>query len=492
MKFNLLELLKNKNYFYIFPILLIGYATFIHNFHIPAAVFWDENYHIASAHKYIEGVMYMEPHPPLGKMIIALGEYIFSPNKNLDLAYFAATDYIKVFPKGYSFFGVRFFPVLFAALAGVLFFLILLKISKNAFLSFLFSFLYLFDNAIIVHSRSAMLEGIQIFFILGAILQGVAAIEKEKPSILDYVYMGLWSGAAVSVKLNGLILALLFAAVVLYDQRGNLRLASILDAFKEVFLKGVAFGVSLMGIFVLVFYVHFAFGEKFAKHTTYKASPEYKQIIQNKENKNPLNFAVMMRDNLKYISEYADGVPRFDPCKKGENGSIAATWPFGNKSINFRWEKKDGKVSYLYLQGNPIVWFGAFFGVVLGAALLIARFVFGLETKDKKQFFIISMFSVFYFSYMFVMFNIERVMYLYHYLVPLVFSMFILFGVVNYIFKEAIQSQNKLFYAAAVLFAVEIVWVWWFFSPLSYYKPLTTMEFNDRIWFDFWKLKPIL
>lgn len=487
-----LKILKDKNNIYILAILIIAYATFIHGFYAPAAVFWDENYHIASAHKYLEGVMYMEPHPPLGKMLIALGEAIFAPNKNLDLGYFAATDYIKIFPKGYSFFGVRFFPVVFVAFGAVLFYLILLRISKKPFLSFLFSFFYLFDNAIIVHSRSAMLEGIQIFFILGAIFCGLKIIDKGKSSIKDYVVMGLWVGATVSVKLNGLILALLFLGVVVYELMQDRRFSSILELFKGVLLRAFAFSLSLAAVFVGIFYLHFALGGSFAKHSSYKASPEYKEIIALKTNKNPLNFPVMMRDNLKFISEYADGVPRFDPCKQGENGSIAATWPFGNKSINYRWEKSGDKVSYLYLQGNPIVWFVSFLGAVLGAVLLISKFVFGLEIKDKKQFYIVSMFTVFYFSYMFVMFNIERVMYLYHYLVPLVFAMFVLFAIVNYIFKESIQNQSPVFYAALILFAIEIVWVWWFFSPLSYYKPLTTMEFNDRIWFDFWKLKPIL
>ena len=30
-----------------------------------------------------------------------------------------------------------------------------------------------------------------------------------------------------------------------------------------------------------------------------------------------------------------------------------------------------------------------------------------------------------------------------------------------------------------------------FYSPLTYYKPLTTNEFNQRIWFDSWKLKAV-
>ena len=147
------------NYRLLFPffILLIGYFTLFQNYQNPPKQFWDENYHIASAQKYIDGVMFMEPHPPLGKLLIAFGEKIINPNKNIDKSGFDKTDYIRKFPKNLSYEGYRFFPTLFAWLNSVLFFYILVYLIKNRFLAFLFTSLYLFDNAVIVHSRSAML-----------------------------------------------------------------------------------------------------------------------------------------------------------------------------------------------------------------------------------------------------------------------------------------------------------------------------------------------
>lgn len=73
-------------------------------------MFWDENYHIASAQKYLAGIMYMEPHPPLGKLFIALGEYLLNPNKGIDLTSFVQTDYIKVFPQKGTLLRVYVFP----------------------------------------------------------------------------------------------------------------------------------------------------------------------------------------------------------------------------------------------------------------------------------------------------------------------------------------------------------------------------------------------
>ena len=84
-------------------VLLLSYFTYVHNYASPAALFWDENYHIASAQKYLNGVFFMEPHPPLGKLLIAWGEKLL--NENPVDNQFIATDYGKTLPNGFSFYG---------------------------------------------------------------------------------------------------------------------------------------------------------------------------------------------------------------------------------------------------------------------------------------------------------------------------------------------------------------------------------------------------
>src|SRR5574341_341930 len=59
---------------YAFLTILVSFLTYFWNYGYPEAVFWDENYHIASAEKYIQGVFFQEYHPLLGKMLIAAGE----------------------------------------------------------------------------------------------------------------------------------------------------------------------------------------------------------------------------------------------------------------------------------------------------------------------------------------------------------------------------------------------------------------------------------
>ncbi len=473
---------------YLFAVLMISMSTYVINYYNPAAVFWDENYHIASAQKYLGDRMFMEPHPPLGKLFIALGEWILHPNDGIDVAYFLDTDYIKKFPEGYSFAGVRLFPTLFGAFSGLLFFLILFKISRHLDYSFMFSSLYLFANAFILQSRSAMLESTQIFFIFAAILYFLHLIDKDKLSFKHYFILGVFIGFATAVKVNGLILTLLYPFLFFYNLDMK---TSIVLHVKAFILNGLSVVFGLAVIFSSAYYIHFTLADTMGKKH-YQASAEYKTILKEHKTASITSFPTMMIDSIAFMQHYAKGVPKYNACKKGENGSLAATWPFGNKSINYRWGKKDGKVRYLYLQSNPVIWFSIFFAVVIATSLLLSKFIFGLHVKDRRLFYLIGVFTSMYISYMFVMFNITRVMYLYHYFIALFFGAFVLFLLFNYIFKEQIEANNKVLNIAVTIFVAEVIFTYYWFSPFTYYQPLSTIEFMDRVWFDFWKLKPII
>ena len=67
---------------------------FSHTTAHPQAMFWDENYHVPNAQKYVDGVMYMEPHPPLGKLLMAVGEFWFGGNENVNKTKLLETDYL--------------------------------------------------------------------------------------------------------------------------------------------------------------------------------------------------------------------------------------------------------------------------------------------------------------------------------------------------------------------------------------------------------------
>src|SRR5690606_26050376 len=128
---------KYQHHLYPAALLLASLLSYCTLYGMPNSLFWDENYHIASAQKYIDGAMYMEPHPPLGKMLLALGEVIVNPNSDLDKSTLNTTDYItgKDVPEGFYFTGFRLMSVLLMALSVLFLYGLLQCITRHRFLA---------------------------------------------------------------------------------------------------------------------------------------------------------------------------------------------------------------------------------------------------------------------------------------------------------------------------------------------------------------------
>lgn len=497
-KNSLIDYVKQYNIgLYVLLILLLGTTTVSPGYNQPAELFWDENYHIASAQKYIDGVMFMEPHPPLGKMLLALGEYITQANQNVDTKNLLKTDYLQngMKPKNLSFTGYRLVPVILMILTAVLFFFIVMNISNNSHIAFLSSLLLLFDNALVVHARSAMLESTQLFFMLAAILYFTLAIKKNRITLKTYLILASLIALVISVKVNGAILLLLLAFLFFYEQKEAIKNKKISQVLIRLVVTAPLSILSIAMVFLLFMYAHIVSGSKIENNQTYKASPAYQELITQGDIYSPTAFIVALKDNLKFMSEYADGVPKLDICKDGENGSLAVGWPLGTKTINYRWDKEtiDGKqqASYLYLQSNPLVWITSGIGVLLSVSLLIGRFVYNAPVKDESLFWWITVFSTLYVSYMIAIIQIDRVMYLYHYFIPLMFALINLPLIFSYIFSDELIKQPKHSYINLLIFTALVIASFIHFSPFTYYQPLTEQEFQLRQWFDFWQLNSV-
>jgi dolichyl-phosphate-mannose--protein O-mannosyl transferase len=620
-------------------------------FNKPQSLFWDENYHIASANRYMRGEYFMEYHPPLGKLIIALGEKMFNLNTNLDTSLVSGftekscvngTCYSKdacpkdksctteksvgndqdsipyisgmdvKFKNGYvpqngeqaqfNFFGVRFFPVLFAWLCSIILFYIIYLLTKNQHVAFVFSLGYVFDNALIVHSRGAMLDGIQLFFVLISLAYLIRSFQNNLYGFKHYIILGLLIGLVVATKVNGLILAplalllalkefftlskqtqdyvkafvqkfvplfiisfvfnyisskfllsirslkditdpvvienltirnnsssLIFAfftiiTTILIFYFGNKAINSLfssslqkvesftqqnwnkfVDYLVGIFGKIAAFTISLIFIFGFVFFIHFNIAKApigtntFAKFT----SEQTKEAIKKGETGNLGNFISHLQENLKYISESQKGVPSWDPTKgDNEAGSLPITWPIGNHAIRYyasaytKSEVVAGQpnqniryTSYLYLVVNLTVWLLVLIGVILSLVLIISRFVFGHKIEDsvesKKSFWWVTLFTGLYAAYMISVMQIERVMYLYHYFLPLIFGLIGSAVLFDYYF----QKRNKLIMIGILIFIAILIFLnFLYFAPFSYNFDFTEETFDARRWLKYWGL----
>jgi len=465
-------------------IVLLSYFTYVHHYASPAAFFWDENYHIASAQKYLNGVYFMEQHPPLGKMLIALGEKTVNANP-IDNQ-FINTDYGKDPPAGFSFAGYRLFPVLLAWMAVPILFGIFLLITRSAVLAALLSFLPTFDNALIVHMRGAMLEGPLTFFISLALLAFLLCLEwRDRPRLFAgaSILFGAAFGAAFMTKLTALILILLVPALFI-------RFRPQWRQFRT--FAGLSF-LAFFAVYCTVWHLHFALGKtvntSLPDNGYYQASQEYKSLLAQGQTSSLLAFPIMLRDSIRFVSHYNRGVPRLDLCKPDENGSPFFYWPLGARSINYRWETPDGQMyRYLYLQVNPAVWWSSALAVFLAVALLVCSTLSPFKEKLKNPFLLLT-FLALYAGYMLTLARLGRVMYLYHYFVPLLFSFVILSLVVMELRtfgRHLIEERQRIILCFTLAFLVFAGYQ--FYRPFTYYEPIADTAFQRRAFFPFWEL----
>jgi dolichyl-phosphate-mannose-protein mannosyltransferase len=121
----------------------------------------------------------------------------------------------------------------------------------------------------------------------------------------------------------------------------------------------------------------------------------------------------------------------------------------------------------------------------------MGKFFYGAQEKDTPLFYWICAFTSLYVCYMIAILQIERVMYLYHYLVPLVFASINAALMFSYIFREEIIANNKHMWVNLGIFIALLIAIFAFFSPLTYGFALTEDQFEIRNWFSFWKLQVV-
>ena len=465
-------------------VIATSFFTYVWGYWNPPHPFWDEPYHIASAEKYLHGVFFMEQHPPLGKLLIALGEKIVHPNAVTDQ--FIYTDYARDFPEGFSFAGFRLFPTLLAWLAAPLLFFIFLYITRSPILSTLLSFLYIFDNAEIVHSRGAMVDSPLTFFALCAILI-FFHIQSRRGGIRRLMIFSLLFGiafaCALTTKVVALILVLLIPAAII----------RLIPDWRKVTIFVICSFLAFFATYVAVWETHFTLGGKIVPELSnsgyYEASDETKSILDGKKNSSIGAFPILLKDALAFVDHYNAGVPRLDLCKADENGSPAFLWPVGARTINYRWEKPDDtSVRYLYLVSNPIGWAIGLLGVILAVSLLLTTLLGEHRTKLNNGYLLLTI-GTLYGGYMVAISTLDRVMYLYHYFLPLLFS-FILFALalenVHRFWKWSIDEHRRV--TIMTVLGLLIFTAFHTYRPFSYYEPMTKEQVERRAILPIWEL----
>lgn len=471
-------------------VLILGFLMYFAGRAEPRNAFWDENYHITSAERYIEGMGQLEPHPPLGLMLIALGEKLSGDNAGIDKSPLVADKYIQgdKVPKGFSYAGMRLMPSLFGALGALLFLGLMMELTGSRLIGLLFSSLYLFENAWIVHFRAVHLDSFQMFFCIGMLWMFVRMWKSSTAlSWKQYAGLSVLAALGIMIKVNAALLLALFPVIYFKDaatQAIGWRWGAQLRNF------GLKAGVSVLALVVIAaitFTLHAVIGNtptsagSSANTDKQFMSQPYKEYLAHERSLTPSVLLDIGDDYFKFMNHDHKGVPKLDVCKPGENGSAPLSWPLHHKTINYRWDSNNGFTRYVQLAGNQVSWYLGLAAILLSFLTIANRRLFGVEAGNGRTYALIEVFTALYVIFMLLHLYLgaQRVMYLYHYFMGLLVSYLLI--VLNWQNMSELHGfSTGVKRLSAALLAAAIIASGMFFLPLSNHWPLSKQQCELR------------
>ncbi len=393
----------------ILPVLLLlaGAATRLPGLAEPDRVVWDEECFGAAAARYLTGEMSLEFHPPLGKLLIALGLHLVDADPSgSNFAHESA------YPGGYPAWAGRLVPALAGALLPWVLYLVARALSMRPWLAFLAGVLAGADSALAVECRFQLINAFVPLFgflaILG-FLRHAAAPVGSKASIAWLLASALAAGAAVSVKWTGgaALLVVGFATLLgIVRARGAGEWAARVAVYTLV----------PVAVYIASFAVHFALLTRDSEAAT-AFSPEFRASL---DGHGPMGFWGKLVEQHRAVGR----IHRTYPLHP--NSSAWYTWPVMGRYIAIRGPKVDVD-HVIVLVGNPIVWgFGAA-ATLGGLGVLLWRRLRGVRLdpdRARTPAFLLLLYASNWLPFALV----GRDMFAYHYLSAMLAS--VLFGLV--------------------------------------------------------------
>lgn len=402
---------------------LINFGTHFFRLSYPREIVFDETYFANFANNYLKGIQFTDIHPPLGKLLIALG--------------------IKLF--GFNSLGWRitnaFFGILFIFLA----YFLIKKLFQSRMIGYFFLFLATFETSFFIESRFALINIYLLFFgILGFYFLAQFFLTQKIKHFLAFV---TFSALSFSVKWIGLfgmgiflviyfLREFLFLEGVDYFKRKFEHLFKVLKKLKTpspkwLFLSLIIFIGIYSSIFLIDIYLT-------------KRSLIYFLEFQA----NSLKYNLTLEASHPYSSHWW-------------------SWPLVLKPVWFYYQNLDHKVLGVVELGNVFIWW-----LSVPAILYLS---WQAIKKSNILYFLVSLgFWVSFLPFIFI----HRVMFLYHYLTPLMFGMI---GE-SIILKEIFEEDKKV----VILLLIAIAGFFIYFYPLLTALPISEGSFVHRMLFKSW------
>lgn len=404
----------------LYALLLLAALTRLPGLNYPNEVIFDEVHYGKFVNAYTTtGEYFFDVHPPWGKLIPAFllkmrgydGQQSF---ERIGLPYDHA-----------SALAIRLYPALVGILCPLLAFLILIDFGVSLSVAFFVGLVFVFDNGLILQSRLLLLYGPLLFWQLVTVWASLRAF-KEPYQKRWGVFSGLAAGMAVGTQYPGL------TAPAVMGIFAFLRFLKMKKDRPALLQQMVLFVVCMLAIYTIGFAIHFTLlplpgsGDAFYKRSGGFWTDFF--ILQK----------VMYSASATLFSIHQDMSPWY-------------TWPLMKTPIYY-WQ---GPQRSLYFLSNSFIWIG---GTLLG---LYALLKFPKKKKGVSQTPLRIFLSLFLLSFI-PLTLMSRVMFLYHYLIPILF-LWLYLGAWLQRKNYLVEFNDKYWYVVGTLI-LAFLWM----VPLTY------------------------
>ena len=434
-------------------------ATITH----PRAIVFDEVYFRDAALRYLSGSYYFDLHPPLGKLLLAGWAKLVGVSATAQ-----STDPVVV---------LRLLPALAGTALVAVFYLLLRELTASRRVATFGAALLLLDNAILVESRFILIDSMLLLFGIGALTCYLASRRHSgRAHWILLTSSAVLAGMAASTKLTGLSALGLIGFVWFTQtvrQRVNWRLA----------VPQVAVLVLVPALlYVSVFAIHFQLLPNSGSGDAFM-SQQFQSTLVGNAHYDP---AARMSFIDKFI-ELNKAMHSYELSLDSSHhpySSSWVTWPVLKRPVYY-WA---GPKEYIYLQGNPIIWWGLLVGAVVVALGWLRR-----PDLFQRHHGPMALLGVAWAANFLPFATIVRPMFLYHYFFAFIFSIAAVsigLGLLAGWMTDGDEVWQFPSWRSAGLFwgilAVALA-AFLFFAPISYGLPLSDGGLFARMWLSSWR-----
>ena len=216
---------KLSTYFttFIVPLLLTIVSFYLRYYELGAnnTIVWDEAHFAKFGSFYNRHTFYHDVHPPLGKMLCGLSEWLvgYDPSENPDYNFESGSAY----PEQINYFGMRLFQVCFSSLLAPISWLTCQSLNVNLPTSYLISLMICLESSFIVLGKFVLLDSFLFIFTattflcLAQVHRYRSSEGKSRKQSYYLILLGLSIGCVCSVKWVGLFVTAVVGIYTIID-----------------------------------------------------------------------------------------------------------------------------------------------------------------------------------------------------------------------------------------------------------------------------------